>query len=667
LEKLLEIKNLKTHFYTSEGVFPAVDDVSFHIDKGETLAVVGESGCGKSVTARSILRIVPSPPGRYVQGEIFFKGSNLLKLSEKKMREIRGRDIAMIFQEPMSSLNPAYRIGDQIMETIRIHGLSSSSSVRQRAMDLLKKVGMPDPDRRLNEYPHQLSGGMCQRAMIAMALSCNPQLLIADEPTTALDVTIQAQILELLKQLKRDTGMSIMMITHDLGVVAEVADRVVVMYAGKVVEEASVVDIFKNPQHPYTEGLLQCLPRVDIKSQKLMTIEGYVPGPLDYPKGCRFRNRCEYAQEICQEEPSSISCGKGFFFCHFTPDERKEMVRWEEKKSKNSLFEKKSLTDFQKPLVEVDNLVKHYPIWGGILNKQIGEVRAVDGVSFSVRKGETFGLVGESGCGKSTTGRTILMLDRPTKGNVFFNGKDLLRARGKELRDHRRNMQIVFQDPFDSLNPRMRVGNIISEPLKVHKVGNNKEQEKRVQELLEVVGLPPQSRYRFPHEFSGGQRQRIGIARSLALNPQLIICDEPVSALDVSIQAQIINLFVDLQKMYGLTYVFIAHGLNVIHHISDRVGVMYLGKIVEIGESAELFKNPRHPYTEALLSAIPIPDPEKKTSPKILEGDIPSPVNPPSGCRFHTRCPIAADICKEVEPSLTIDDGNRWVACHLRS
>lgn len=667
MEKLLEIKHLKTYFFTSEGVFPAVDDVSFHIDKGETLAIVGESGCGKSVTARSILRIVPSPPGRYVQGEIFFKGKNLLKLSEKKMREIRGRDIAMIFQEPMSSLNPAYRIGDQIMETIKIHGLSSSSNIRQRATDLLKKVGMPDPDRRLNEYPHQLSGGMCQRAMIAMALSCNPQLLIADEPTTALDVTIQAQILELLKQLKRDTGMSIIMITHDLGVVAEVADRVVVMYAGKVVEEAPVVDLFKNPQHPYTEGLLKCLPRVDERYQKLMTIEGYVPGPQNYPKGCRFRNRCKYAQEICDEEPCMISCGKGFYSCHFTPDQREEVAVGEGNMIQESLIKKKCLTDFNNPLVQVDNLVKHYPIWGGILNKQIGEVRAVDGVSFFVKKGETFGLVGESGCGKSTTGRTILMLDRPTKGNVLFHGKDLLMARGKELRAQRRNMQIVFQDPFDSLNPRMRVGDIISEPLKVHRVGNNKEREQRVQELLEVVGLPPESRYRFPHEFSGGQRQRIGIARSLALNPQLIICDEPVSALDVSIQAQIINLFVDLQRMYDLTYVFIAHGLNVIHHISDRVGVMYLGKMVEIGESTELFKNPRHPYTEALLSAIPIPDPEKKISPKILEGDVPSPVNPPSGCRFHTRCPIAAKICKEVEPSLTNDDSDRWIACHLRS
>lgn len=667
MEKLLEINKLKTYFYTAEGILPAVDNVSFHVVKGETLAVVGESGCGKSVTARSVLRIVPSPPGRHVQGEIIFRGEDLLKLPEKRMREIRGNEIAMVFQEPMSSLNPAYRIGDQIIETIKIHGRVKSREARIRAVDLLRQVGMPDPERRLHDYPHQLSGGMCQRAMIAMALSCNPQLLIADEPTTALDVTIQAQILELLKQIKKNTGMSILLITHDLGVVAEVADRVVVMYAGKVVEESSVENLFISPQHPYTEGLLKCLPRVDEKFERLNTIEGYVPSPQDYPEGCRFRDRCQYAQEECRQEPPTLSVNGGRFACHFTPSQRFRSAPASEEVIQHSNLERSKHEPGQEgQLLKVDSLVKYFPIWGGILNRQVGQVKAVDGISFFVKSGETFGLVGESGCGKSTTGRALLMLDKPTGGSVLFDGRELGKVGKRELRDYRRNMQIVFQDPFDSLNPRMRVGNIISEPLRVHRVGDRGQQQKRVEELLEVVGLPSRSAYRFPHEFSGGQRQRIGIARSLALNPRLIICDEPVSALDVSIQAQIINLFVDLQKIYGLTYVFIAHGLNVIHHISDRVGVMYLGKMVEIAESRDLFSNPQHPYTEALLSAIPVPDPVKKRDTKILEGDVPSPINPPSGCHFHTRCPLVMDICKRVEPLLKEDGKGRWTACHFR-
>ncbi|WP_431811435.1 ABC transporter ATP-binding protein [Lysinibacillus sp. FW12] len=538
-EKLLEINDLRVSFITGETEFEAVKDVSFHLNKGETLGIVGESGSGKSVTARSIMRLLPSPPSFLKSGTIVFKGQELTELSEKQMEGIRGQDISMIFQDPMTSTNPTIRIGDQVAESLIKHQSMSKTEAYQQTIELLKLVGIRDAEERYRQYPHEFSGGMRQRVMIAMALACNPSLLIADEPTTALDVTIQAQILKLMRDMQKKMGTSIILITHDLGVVAGMCDRIIVMKEGEIVEQGTTEEIFANAQHPYTQKLLNALPKQHEKKQ---------------PK-----------------EMANIQAG----------------------------------IDKHKPLIEVTHLSKEFSLGRG------QTLKAVNDLSFYIYPGETLGLVGESGSGKSTTGRTILQLHQPTNGEVLYQGIPVTRLTKKQLKAMRRHMQIIFQDPYSSLNPRKKILDIIGEALDIHGlVKNHEERRQRVEELLELVGLKKEHSMRYPHEFSGGQRQRIGIARALAVEPNFIVCDEPLSALDVSIQKQIVDLLKELQHKLGLTYLFIAHDLSMVKHISDRVAVMYGGKIVELAESEELYANPQHPYTQALLRSIPIPDPK---------------------------------------------------------
>lgn len=670
---LLEVQNLVTQFETREGTVHAVNGVNFTVNEGEILALVGESGSGKSVTMLSVMGLIPQPPGKIVSGEIFFDGQNLAKLSNKQMREVRGKDIAMVFQDPNSSLNPVVSVGRQISEALKLHTDLNSSQARERAVELLDLVGIPEAKERVNSYPHQFSGGMRQRVMIAMALSCNPKLLIADEPTTALDVTIQAQIVELVKELQRSLGMAVIWITHDLGLVANLASRVAVMYAGRIVEEGKVEDIYARTRHPYTVGLLGSIPQLgEDVPELLQEIKGAPPDLMHDLVGCAFAPRCFHVNDGCLESAPQLT---------FTdvPGQLSACWHWE------SLVKPEDMpvraisggvngkSSNGKPgeediIVRVEGLKTYFSIRKGILQRKIGDVRAVDGVDLLIRRGETLGLVGESGCGKTTFGRTLLRLYEPLDGTIIFNGQDLVPLKQKDMREIRRSMQMIFQDPYSSMNPGMRVWQIIGEPLKVHGMGSNKEIKLRTSELLERVGLNANHIDRFPHEFSGGQRQRIVIARALSLSPDFIICDEPVSSLDVSVQAQIINLLEELQRELGLTFLFIAHDLAVVRHISDRVAVMYLGKIVELAARASLYSRPLHPYTQALLSAVPVPDPNSASLRKqiVLEGDLPSPAAPPNGCRFHTRCPIVEKgLCDVEEPEFREVEPGRWVGCYL--
>ncbi|WP_077310481.1 ABC transporter ATP-binding protein [Terribacillus halophilus] len=658
---LLDVKDLSVGFKTEYGLLNAVNEVEMHIDKGEFVALVGESGSGKTITSLSLMRLIEFNNGKITSGKITFQDQQLEKLSQRQMSEFRGSRIAMIFQDPMNALDPVYPIGQQIAEVLIKHKNMPKKKADQQAIELLGKVGIPDPKTRLKQYPYEFSGGMLQRVVIAMALACKPELLIADEPTTALDVTTQAQILSLLLQLREEFGMAILLITHDLGVAAQLADRVVVMYSAKVVEEAVAEKLFQSPSHPYTRGLLKSIISLDSERKtSLFSIDGSIPALDNIPSGCRFHPRCEYATELCKsKEPPLADKGDSRVACWHT-----DKLPEEWKLEAASTLEKLEEPDEEKrsALIEVENLSKHFSLKKGIFDKK-QVLQAVDNVSFSIRRGETFGLVGESGSGKSTLGRMLLQLEPPTAGEIRFEGKKIINVNADEKKKLKANMQMIFQDPSGSMDPKWKIGNVIAEPLTVHR--NLKGDEKRtyVKELMQMVGLNPDWYNRYPNQLSGGQKQRVAIARAIALDPAFILADEAVSALDVSVQSQVINLLQDLQKKLGLTYLFIGHGMNVVRHISDRIGVMYLGQLVEIAQTDELFRNPKHHYTKSLINAIPNPA-EKKNTFSQVKGSIPSPTKPPSGCKFHTRCPAATKICKTAKPSLEEDTDGHYVACH---
>ncbi len=671
---LLKIEDLRTNIQLKRSVVHAVDGVTLHVDEGETLGVVGESGCGKTMTALSIMNLLPNG-GHIVGGSITLGGRDIRGLGSEAMRSIRGNEIGMIFQDPLSSLNPAHTVGKQIAEAVLLHRDVNKKEAYDRAAEVLDLVGLPRARERMGEYPHQFSGGMRQRVMIAMALACEPKLLIADEPTTALDVTIQKQILELIDSLRQRLGMSVILVTHDLGVIAGRADRVAVMYAGRIVETTETGALFENPRHPYTEALFQALPEKSAESrERLYSIPGAPPDLTRPPAGCRFAPRCRYATDRCREEDAVLAgeTTAHTYACFFPVGAREKTVA-------GKLVVVAPVADQDAPAADISvsgelvlsarDLVKEFPVTrGAVLQRKIGTVSAVAGVSFDIRKGETLGLVGESGCGKTTIGRMLVGLEKPTAGMIRFGGKDLAKSSGRQYRRERRDIQYMFQDSYASLDPRMRAGAIMREPLIVQHIGSRKEQMARVTEMLGRVGLPASATERYPHEFSGGQRQRLGFARALMLDPQLIVADEPVSALDVSIQAQVLNMMRDLQRELGLTYLFISHDLSVVRYLSNHIGVMYLGKLVEIGAADEVYLRPAHPYTKGLIESAPTADPEAERA-KIqvgISGELPSAIHPPSGCRFRTRCPLAQEICATVEPELKPHGvAKHLAACHF--
>ena len=673
MKHLLEVKNIKTMFVTDGSEVTAVDDVSFYLDPGEIIGVVGESGSGKSVTMLSILQLVSSP-GKVVGGEVYLESSdqNLMKYGyqSEEMRGIRGGKISMIFQEPMTSLNPVLTIGYQIQEMIMLHLKLNKSEAKQKSIEMLKLVNIPDAEQRYDYYPEQFSGGMRQRIMVAMAMASEPTILIADEATTALDVTTQSQLLEMLRDIAKKTNTAVIIVTHNLGVVARYAERIYVMYSGNVVENANTKQIFASPEHPYTRGLLKAIPSLnDPKDRVLIPIDGLPPNPANRPKYCSFYDRCNYHMEKCRQNinPSLTEFSKGqYAACWLTKEEKsikeKELLNTERKLTPINSIKKEIC-------LEVKNVCKSFSTHSGLMQKKTGEVKAIEEVSFYVHSGETLGIVGESGCGKSTLARCIMRVYRPEKGEIIFHGNDIAKLKDKEMKPYRSQMNMIFQDPFSSLDPRQNAGSVVGESLKINNIVKNQvEYDKRVDELFRVVGLDPALKDRLPHEFSGGQRQRIGIARALSSNPSMIICDEPISALDVSIQAQIINLLEELQASMGLTYLFIAHDLAVVKHISDRILVMYLGRIVEIANCEELYDKPMHPYTKALLSAVPVADPmvEELRERVQIHGEVPSISKRPSGCSFHNRCDCAYDRCRKETPVLKNVDGDRHsVACFL--
>ena len=663
---LLKVENLVTGLHSGVAI---VDDISFDIAAGETFALLGESGCGKSMTALSLMRLLPDGVANR-SGSVTLGGTRLFELPEREMRNLRGGKMAMIFQEPGLSLNPVMTVGEQIAEVLKLH--QPVKDTQKNIIELLDQVGIPDAARRVDEYPFQLSGGMKQRVMIAMALAGSPDLLVADEPTTALDVTIQAQVLQLLRDTQDKSGMAMLLITHDLGVVAENAHRVAVMYAGQIVEQASRENLFEKPLHPYTQKLFAALPRSG--DQMLAAIAGSVPPLGSVVQGCRFASRCDQAWKLCFDVTpawTTVAEGGGVK-CHLygrieRPSHAHGRGVGGEKPS--TLYPQSSILDPVSPILtphssilQVSDLRVHFPIKKGILQRVVGQVKAVDGVSLEIKKGRTLALVGESGCGKTTLGKALLQLIPPTGGSVQFDGREMVGVKTTQ----RASMQMVFQDPYASLNPKMRVAEILEEGMSALSIGGSSAaRQKLINGLLDKVGLAASAKWRYPHEFSGGQRQRIAIARALAVSPQLLICDEPTSALDVSVQAQILNLLKSLQQELNLSYLFITHNLAVVEYLAHEVCVMYLGRIVERGATEEVLRKPAHPYTRALLSAVPRIDGQHREYIR-LAGDMPSPANPPAGCHFAPRCSMAITVCRSSYPPSTNLSASHVVHCHLQ-
>lgn len=651
-DTVLEVRDLETRFFTQTGVVQAVNGVSFDLGRGERMAIVGESGSGKSAMAMSLVRLL-AWPGRVTGGSVKLAGRALETLSEAQMNGIRGSAVGTIFQDPMSSLDPVMRVGDQMVPPIMRHLKLGRREARQEAIRWLDKVGIPDAARRIDAFPFEMSGGMRQRVMIAMALSCKPRLVIADEPTTALDVTIQAQIVELLKTLTAETGTAMLFITHDLGLVARFAHRVAVMYAGRIVEIGPTATVFREPRHPYTQSLLRTIPPVSGDRQaRLLQIPGFPPDMKAPPPGCAFAERCPAAHERCGAEiPALGRRGTGHAAACWLPggldDRPGEVGQPTVRPRRNDVAPRKPVG---RDVLEINNLHKHFVKQTGIGWSTAATVRAVNGVTLRVQRGETLGIVGESGCGKSTVARLLLGLDEPTDGEIFIEGL----------------AQMVFQDPYSSFNPKMTVFDIIAEPLVVTRRGTPAERDAKVRALIEQVGLERSYLARYPNQLSGGQRQRVGVARALALEPSVVVADEPTSALDVSVRAQIINLLCDLKQDLGISFVFISHDLSTVRYISDRIAVMYLGEVVEYGPAEDVFLRPAHPYTKALLDAVPVADPDLEAARQVtlIRGELPSPLNIPPGCAFASRCPKATEICRAEKPTLKPYTRGRTAACH---
>ncbi len=680
---LLEVDNLRTYIYTRRGVNRAVDGVSFHLDRGRSLGLVGESGSGKSMTVLSMLRLVPKPAARTIGGEIRFEREDLLTKSEKEMRRIRGGGIAIILQDPLTSLNPVFNVQYQVGESVRLHQHLSGRAQLDRVIDSLRRVHVPSPEIRMKDYPHQFSGGMRQRVVGATAIACEPKLLVADEATTALDATIQAQYLALLRGLQKDLNLALLFITHDFGIVAKMCDDVAVMYAGRIVEYADVRETFNHLAHPYTLALLEAVPKVDRRVDRLYAIPGSPATGWTESPGCPFASRCTFAIDRCtQEKPPLVIVKAG----HTSECWRAEevyaqsmgvMATGDRDTGVHDAAAKAIIKDpvvastdgnvqLSNKILQVENLHVFFPVKRGLLFKrQTLLIKAVDGISFDLNEGETFSIVGESGCGKTTTTRAVLKVEVPTEGRVLWHGKDIQELTDEEMRAHRSAVQAVFQDPYSSMNPRMRVGDFITEPLLINTTLSKSERRERAEKALVQVGLRADDINNFPHEFSGGQRQRIAIARALSSSPRVIVLDEPVSSLDVSIRAQIMNLLKDLQEREGFSYLFIAHHLGTVRYMSQMVGVMYLGRLMEMSECEDLFKSPLHPYTKALFSAA-LPDhPDIEREELLLHGDVAAATAVPSGCRLHPRCPMAMQVCAAVEPQWKEVAPRHWTACHL--
>ena len=673
-EPVVSVQNVGIAYETRKGDIHAVRDVSFDIYPGETVGIVGESGCGKSTLAYGLVNYL-GRNGRISHGDIKFQGESLVGRSPEELRRLRGDRIAMVFQDPMTSLNPVLRVGEQMMEVLTVHKGISEKEAFARCVEMLGQVNMPDPAKVMERYPHQISGGQQQRVVVGMAMLNNPALLLMDEPTTALDVTVEAAVLDLVNILRKEFDTAILLISHNMGIIARVSDRVGVMYAGELIEMADVYEIFKNPRHPYTQGLIRCLPKLGSGKAEsvLYPIRGRVPPPDELPPGCLFAPRCDYVRDSCNaEQPQLRNLSEGHVTrCFFS--EEIDPNDWTPPPGLVPIFEEKTESDeMADTLLTINNLETYYPHGGGFLSFSEKEyVKAVDDVSFEVFRGKTLGIVGESGCGKSTLIKTIIGLEAKTGGDAVFNGTDIGNKVNKRDMATIRELQMVFQNPDSTMNPSYSVGKQIERPLRRFKTVPPEEIRNEVIRLLRAVKLDEFYYDRLPRQLSGGEKQRIGIARALAGRPDLVLCDEPVSALDVSVQAAVINLLLEIQKEFGTTMVFIAHDLSVVRFFSDYIAVMYLGQIMEIGPADEIYKPPYHPYTEALLSAVPIPDPSAKQKEIRLEGSVPSPLNPPTGCRFHTRCPRrdmlpdGGKICEqEIPPWRTVGEGHR-IFCHI--